>query len=324
MTANVVPNADLLSSFLIESVVDSLILYLSALLAFRFLKIGDASLRGRFMLLPLVTPVLLGAAFHWLVQPTEALVLFKPADGIIHYLASPLRGIGDGVLIIYGAAVILGGWRLLQGLTAPLLLEWRWHHPRRGDDSFRSRCQQVLESLSTRTTWRKCRVVFSRTGGFYALAFPCSPVYVVVQPALARLLDHEELRAVLAHEEAHVRQEHSLLSFMAGLCVSLMWFNPVAHLAYQRFLQYQEEAADDGAVALSGNPRALAASLVKGWRFRHGQSLAIETALLGGGQGLERRILRLVHYHAPTRIPHHDTVFLVLTLTTTLLFALAW
>lgn len=318
--AGLLPDSELLFSLLVEGVGESLLLYLLVIATFRVLRIEDAALRSRFMLLPLVVPVLLGTIFHWLVAPIGAPSSLKPVEGLLHNLVAPPTWTEPALVVIFGLAVLLAGWQVLQGLAMRILLEWRWTQR---DEDEASTCSRALASLVRMTDqegWP--RLLCRRAPGVHAVGY-LRP-YLLVQPALIQSLDGEELEATLAHELSHVRQGHGPLAFVARLCKNLMWFNPAAHLAYRRFLDYQEEAADDGAVALTNNPLALAAGLVTGLRFQQGQAPAVGAALWGGGQGLEQRILRLINYHPPTRVHHHDTLFLVLALASTVLFALIW
>lgn len=302
--AGVLPDPKLLVSLLIEIVAESLILYLFARVAFRFFGVEDAQMRSRFMLLPLVVPIGLGL-FHWWGRPLAVQSsYFKPMEDLLHDLAAPLVGIGPGVAVVIGIGFLFGGWQLVQGLVAVIVAQGRWRHGGRGDDSVRRRCQAVMDRLSAgHPSSHQPQILCSTLPGVHVVAFPRP--YVAVRPALVRCLDDEELEAVLAHELAHLRLSHGPLAFLARFCRNLMWFNPAAHLAHRRFCEYQEEAADDGAVALTRNPLALAASLVKGLRFRQGWAPAAGSALWGRGLPLERRILRLVHYQLPERTRQH-------------------
>ncbi len=326
VTTGLLPNSELLFSLLVESIVDAFILFVVAIVAIRLLKIEEASLRSRFMLLPLVVPVLLGAAFHWFVELIGPISPPKLAEYLLYDLATSLTWVEPAVVIVFGLAILLNGWQVLQEVATPFLLGWRWSRQIPAEDSIENRCQQLLDRLWTsETTLQRPRLIFSRIPGVHAVSslgrWPC---YIIVQPGLVQALDDEELEAVLAHEVAHLRQIHSPLNFVARLCRGLMWFNPAAYLAYRRFVDYQEEAADDGAVALTHNPLALASGMIKGLRFPQGQAPAVGIALWGRGQGLERRIHRLINYHPSTRTPRHSLSLLGLALASALLFAMLW
>ena len=74
----------------------------------------------------------------------------------------------------------------------------------------------------------------------------------IIVPVL--LIDPEredELRAVLLHELAHVRQKDNLWGATAAIVTSLFWFHPLAWLAALRFRAFSEVACD-AAVIESG------------------------------------------------------------------------
>lgn len=79
------------------------------------------------------------------------------------------------------------------------------------------------------------------------------------------LLDHlerEELRAVLAHEQAHARRRDGLLRLLAGL--GLAFHLPgIAALLKRRFAHAQELTADAEAAQRVGDPLRLAEALVR-------------------------------------------------------------
>ena len=78
------------------------------------------------------------------------------------------------------------------------------------------------------------------------------PAIIVPAP----LLDPEredELRAVLLHELAHVRQKDNLWSAVSALVTSLFWFHPFAWIAALRFRAFSEVACD-AAVIEAGVP----------------------------------------------------------------------
>lgn len=79
-------------------------------------------------------------------------------------------------------------------------------------------------------------------------------------------LDDEELRAVLAHERAHIdRGELRWRALLYGLRVAQL-FAPTALLEYRLLVNDSEQACDDAAVERLGRPLALASGLLKAHR----------------------------------------------------------
>jgi len=76
-------------------------------------------------------------------------------------------------------------------------------------------------------------------------------------------LDREELRAVLAHEVAHIERSRRPLLIVAYLARVLMFFSPGTLVAFRRAAAEEEKICDDWAVAATGKPQVLAAVLEK-------------------------------------------------------------
>lgn len=90
---------------------------------------------------------------------------------------------------------------------------------------------------------------------------------LVISPLLIKALDEGELKAVLAHELAHMARRDiwlswALLFFRLALC-----FNPVALLVFRRIAQENEKVCDELAVRITHDPLSLAASIVKVFRM---------------------------------------------------------
>ena len=90
---------------------------------------------------------------------------------------------------------------------------------------------------------------------------------LVVSGRLVELLDEDELRAVLAHEEAHLLRRDNLTGWGLLLAGLLVFYNPVALVALQRATEDMEMACDDAAVESTGEPLALATALIKTGRY---------------------------------------------------------
>lgn len=89
-------------------------------------------------------------------------------------------------------------------------------------------------------------------------------VRLVIPTFLLARLNRQALRAVLAHELAHVRRRDHVVRWIEWLACSAFWWNPVAWWA-RRELRAAEEASCDalGAAAIKSTPRAYATSLLR-------------------------------------------------------------
>src|SRR5579863_2956509 len=118
---------------------------------------------------------------------------------------------------------------------------------------------------------------------------------IVLPPRATFDLTEDELRALLAHEVAHLVRGDSLwLSICRAVC-SCLAFQPLNHLARREWQRTAEFLCDNWAVSRTGAPLALARCLteVASWRLTGPASAAI-LAATGRKSGLVDRIERLL------------------------------
>lgn len=117
---------------------------------------------------------------------------------------------------------------------------------------------------------------------------------IVVSDALLTSLSRSELEAVLAHEQAHVRQRHhTVVALLCCLTWAMRWV-PLARAVADAVPHYLEIAADNAARQHSGTP-VLASALLK-----LGAPKESEVGLLAGASGASP----LMHAAGPERIGH--------------------
>lgn len=121
----------------------------------------------------------------------------------------------------------------------------------------------------------------------FAFALPARHGGIVVSTETLRVLRDDELTAVLAHEQAHVRQRHHLVaSFMDALARPLHWV-PLVCEAHRVLPHYLEIAADDSARRSAGTP-AVVSALLKLGEVRRPALVGAEAALVLHAAGPER------------------------------------
>ena len=140
-------------------------------------------------------------------------------------------------------------------------------------------------------------------------------VRLVIPSSLLASLDLQELRAVLAHELAHVRRRDHMVRWMEWLACSVFWWNPVAWWA-RRELKAAEEASCDalGVTALKCAPRDYAKSLLRVVELlskpptRPIPAFASSAASDRSPRALERRIRMLISGKSTVQAPRWKRV----------------
>jgi len=84
----------------------------------------------------------------------------------------------------------------------------------------------------------------------------------ILLPAGWREWGEGKLRAVLAHESAHVKRGDYLVGLLANLNRALYWFHPLAWWLERALIANAEQACDDEAIVLTGNREQYAGALL--------------------------------------------------------------
>ena len=126
-------------------------------------------------------------------------------------------------------------------------------------------------------------------------AFGIARWAIVLPPRATLDLTEDELRALLAHELAHLVRGDSIWLCISRVLCSCLAFQPLNHLARREWQRTAEFLCDHWAVSRTGAPLALARCLteVAGWRLAGPASTAI-LAAMGRRSGLVDRIERLL------------------------------
>lgn len=126
----------------------------------------------------------------------------------------------------------------------------------------------------------------------------------VLLPAQWHLWGDEKLRAVLAHENAHVARRDALVALLGRINRAIFWFHPLAWWLERAVAQAAEHACDEAAIRETGHPRRYAQMLLDMAAAVHdrGQRVSWHTLGVDGSGLLEKRIERLLRGHMIGRI----------------------
>jgi len=192
--------------------------------------------------------------------------------------------------------IIAFGMAFIQYFFSDRLVLWTTGSRIIQDDEY-PELHRMVEKLATEAGIPKPRVAIMQSPVPNAFATGRSPKHAVVAvtDSIMRLLNRDELEAVLAHELAHVKNRDiltmTIASFIAmiasiimqsflwgalfnrrggdgasawiiaGIVAAIVWF--VANLLMMALSRYREFAADRGSAYITRNPRALISALNK-------------------------------------------------------------
>lgn len=170
----------------------------------------------------------------------------------------PLRTLGPLPLAMLGAGLLSGfvaaALTFVQSLRAASRASWRL---RRHRAPLSARLAAFVDELDL-----VGRVVVVRDTQPYAFCHGILDPSVYVTTGLVELLGDDELRAVLAHERAHLRHRDPLRNLAARMLSRLMLFVPLHEEAYRSYRLGRELGADREAVGVTSRPQ-LASALLK-------------------------------------------------------------
>jgi Zn-dependent protease with chaperone function len=254
--------------FLAETILQSAFFCLLVFGAIRVFGIRHPGLRARLWLMALICPVIAPLVFHLLLPRSGTRPEWKLLEA---FLAAPLRWLEahhlPAALIPAFILAIIFSLDVLRWLLCGLRFRKAEQTASRASGQA-ARCTSALALVGRRlgATMLPALVLgdLPREGA-YALRWPRPSI--CLSERLAKLLEADELQALLAHELAHLQRRDWLWLLVAQLSRDLVFFNPLAHLAYACFLQATEEAADDLAAAAPRERLALASCLLKVQRY---------------------------------------------------------
>jgi Zn-dependent protease with chaperone function len=182
------------------------------------------------------------------------------------------------VVTMLTGSTFSGRVALLVVAAAAAFLAWRWirlapflHRITTASPGFTENTEvpaQLLDELMVRggrcPRWQRSpRVVVVAPDSLPVLTVGIRSPVIVLPADLAAELGERELRALLAHELAHIRRLDYGGRWIAAMLRDVMAWNPFAHIWFRRLVSEQERAADEWASDLLGDPQSVASALVE-------------------------------------------------------------
>ena len=205
-------------------------------------------------------------------------VALEPATGTLGHLFALIWPVGTAVALLLLAPEIV---KLARIVSSAEPVPYRWVQI----------ADEIALSLGTRRhptrLWRSSRAVVPITWGIWRPQ--------IVLPTCAAEWSEERLRAVLAHELAHVCRGDWLVHIHAELVCAVYWFHPLFWTARNRMCRESEQAADDMVLGLGADGEDYAAHLLAIVRAaRPPARLSAATMTMARSSHLEARIASLV------------------------------
>ena len=121
-------------------------------------------------------------------------------------------------------------------------------------------------------------------------------------------LDDAQVRAMLAHELAHVHRRDNLTAAMHMFVEAVFWFHPVVWWIGARLVDERERACDEYVVRLGNDPDVYAESILKTCQFFVESPLTCAPGVTGSN--LKKRIERIMSNHQGGRVRGWAKTFL--------------
>jgi bla regulator protein blaR1 len=118
---------------------------------------------------------------------------------------------------------------------------------------------------------------------------------------ISEKLTTEQIRAILAHELAHVRRRDNLAAALHMMVEAAFWFHPMVWWLGKRIMDERERACDEAVVSLGNAPETYAEAILHACRFSLESPLACVAGI--SGAELKRRVQRIVTAEAAPALP---------------------
>lgn len=287
--------------YLTQSFFHSLVTAIIVSIALEVLKIDRPVWTQRFHLTVIIFPMIAFPVYQ-IINPDRSSVAFRSEAlfDVLRWLNIALWDIVPLNLIFIGVLLLVTVIFLYQELVPVLryLFEPRTR-PDEPDKTIDSSCiNNVLNALPGEKPEivvldEEEPIIFSTTG---------ANASIFLSSGFISLLPCEHLQAALSHEIAHVQRTRMPLMNIIFLTRVLMFYNPIALIAFRRVVQEEEKICDDIAASITGKPAILAETLEKFYhKIEYTDSFKLEKISdlresleeYGHNVLLESRILRL-------------------------------
>jgi beta-lactamase regulating signal transducer with metallopeptidase domain len=219
---------------------------------------------------------------------------------------------GRAILVPAAGAIWIAGVLFCAGHIA---IAWRRTRvlARRGLIPAPGSLQETMGELCRRLSVRQVVTVFRSSCASVPMVIGFRRPAILLPARSTMALESSGMRAVLAHELAHVKRRDYLVNWSQLVADALLFHHPAARWVSRRIRLEREYCCDDVAVAVSGDARRYARALAA-LEDARGESSNVELRISNFDPGaLLDRIQRIVGAPRPTLTPARGLAAVVVT-----------
>ena len=257
------------------------------------------------LVLASVLPACSGLPWGWLRVPLAWTVAHHYGEARVSVVMGPGAGLGALPLPSMVFAALAAAYALLCAWFAARFL-WRWS--RLG--ALRRNAAPVELSEDSALFWRQCSARF----GINAVSLASSPrvfgpvtlgirrKLVLLPAGMLAALPDTELRAVLAHEFAHIRRRDFLTNLLYECLALPVSYHPIFRIARQRMMETREMICDQMAAEIEGRNQYARSLLRLAARIApHAPATTHYAIGISDANTFERRIMKLTEKRTEIR-----------------------
>ncbi len=256
------------------------------------------------LVLASVLPACSGLPWQWLRVPLAWTVAHHYGEARVSVVMGPGTGLGAMPLPTTLLAVLAAAYALLCSWFAARFL-WRWWQLR----ALRRGATEVVLSGEASLFWQQCSAQF----GIDSVSLATSsrvfgPVTMGIRRGLVLLpagmltaMPEADLRAVIAHEFAHIRRNDFLTNLLYECLALPVSYHPIFRIARQRMMETREMICDHMAAEVEGRNQYARSLLRLASRITRNRPARTHYAIgISDANTFERRLMRLTE--KPTNI----------------------
>jgi TonB family protein len=293
-----------LSLLLAETAIKGSVIFALAWCAARLLRRSSAATRHLIWTAACIAVLALPALMHVAPVPagaaatdaqatwtTSAQRLMErgaaPAAFVIDAMVDAPVSIGSALLTVWAGGALIGFAALALAALSVAVMTWR------ARPVFEVRWLQAAAEVSRLLGLaRPVRLLRSRTASMPMTWGSFQPK--VLLPADSESWTEERMRAVLAHEFAHIKRNDWPLQLLAETARALYWFNPLVWTGCSRMRRESEQACDDAVLNCGIDAPDYAGHLLELARsLKPSRRASVLTLAMARHTNLERRFIAM-------------------------------